>query len=43
MLTDKHVYAALKLLRQQFPDIDGFQPTILCQNGGFASVTKDGI
>ena len=30
MLNDKHMYAALKILKKQFPGIDGFQPTILC-------------
>ena len=42
MLNDKHMYAAMKMLKRQFPDIDGFQPTILCQNDGFSPITKDG-
>ena len=42
MLNDKHMYAALKLLKKQFPEIDGFQPTILCQTNGFSPVTKNG-
>lgn len=43
MLNDKHMYAALKLLKKQFPDIDGLQPTILCQTNGFSAVSKDGM
>ena len=39
MLNDKHMYAALKILKKQFL---GFQPTILCQTNGFSPITKDG-
>ena len=48
MLNNKHMYAALKILKKQFPGIDGFQPTILCQptilyqTNGFSPITEDG-
>ena len=42
MLNDKHMYAALKILKKQFPGIDGFEPTILCQTNGFSPITEDG-
>ena len=41
MLNDKHMYAAMKLLKKQFPDIGGLQPTILCQTNGFSPVTRN--
>ncbi len=43
MLSDKHIlYAALKLLKKQFPSVCGLQPTILCQNYGFCSISNEG-
>ena len=36
MLNDKHMYAALKILKKQFPGIDGFQPMV------FLLITEDG-
>ena len=35
MLTDKHMYAAIKLLSRQFPELQGLQSTLLPQNSGF--------
>ena len=37
MLTDKYMHAAHKLLKQ-FPDIQGYQSTLLEQNNGFKPV-----
>ena len=31
LLDDLVIYAALMLLRDQFPTMSGFQPTVLCQ------------
>ncbi len=42
MLSDKHIYAALKLLKKRFPSVCGLQPTILCQNYGFCSMSNEG-
>ena len=42
MLNDKYMYAALKILKKQFPGIDGFQPTILYQTNGFSPITEFG-
>ena len=41
-LSDVHMYAASKLLAKQFPHLKGLQNTVLCQNGGFKSVSSDG-
>ncbi len=41
ILSDKHIYAALKLLKKQFPSVCGLQPTILCQNYGFCSISNE--
>ena len=38
MLTDKHMHAAHKLLRKQFPAIQGCLSTLLEQNNGFKPV-----
>jgi hypothetical protein len=39
MLTDKHMYAAIKLLTRQFPELEGLQSTLLPQNCGFQSIS----
>ena len=38
MLTDRHMYAAHKLLRQQFPDIEGCHSTLLTQSNSYPPV-----
>ena len=43
MLNDKHIYAAMKLIKKQFPHIGGLEPTVLCQISGFSAVSKNGI
>lgn len=44
MLNDKHMYAALKLLKKQFPTMEGFQATVLCQvTNGFTPISGNGI
>ena len=35
MLTDKHIYAATKLLMKQFPHLQGLQSTLLSQKKSF--------
>ena len=40
MLTDKHIYAAHKLLRIQFPHLQGCHSTLLLQLKKFPSVTS---
>lgn len=43
MLTDKHMHAAHKLLKKQFPDIQGCQSTLLEQNNGFKPVSASAV
>jgi len=40
-LSDNHMTYANKILRQQFPDVDGLQATVLSQIGGFCPVKSD--
>ena len=40
MLTDRHMYAAHKLLHQQFPDIEGCHSTLLAQTKSFPPVNS---
>ena len=40
MLTDKHIYAAHKLLQIQFPHLQGCHSTLLLQLKKFPSVTS---
>ena len=42
LLNDKHMHAVHKLLRKQFPHINGLQSTLLSQKCGFSSVSSDG-
>ena len=42
-LGDDHMYAAHKLLSQQYPHLQGMQSTLLCQNCGFTPVISDGV
>ena len=42
MLSDKHVFAAQKLLREQFPDIGGFQDPCLAQTE-FQPCVQEGV
>ena len=41
-LSDKHMHTAHKLLRKQFPLMNGLQSTLLCQTRGFAPVSSNG-
>lgn len=41
MLSDRHIYAAHKLLHIQFPKFEGFHSTLLIQHQCFPSVTSD--
>ncbi|KAL5502338.1 hypothetical protein EMCRGX_G009091 [Ephydatia muelleri] len=41
LLDDLVIYAALMLLRDQFPTMSGFQPTVLCQVKGFKPMNTD--
>ena len=41
-LNDRHMHAVQKLLRKQFPGLDGLQSTLLCQNGDFETVCNEG-
>ena len=41
-LNDKHMLAALKILMEMFPSLEGLQPTILSQSGGFTPVFSSG-
>ena len=41
LLCDRHMHAAHKLLSNSFPDLQGLQSTLLCQNGGYTPVTSD--
>ena len=43
MLTNAHMLAAHKLLREQFPGIQGCQSTLLEQNRGFSEVSGEGM
>ncbi|KAL5491658.1 hypothetical protein EMCRGX_G016990 [Ephydatia muelleri] len=43
LLDDFVIYAVLMLLRDQFPTMSGFQPTVLCQVKGFTPMNTDGI
>ena len=43
LLDDLVIYAALILLRDQFPTMSGFQPTVLCQVKGFKPMNTDGM
>ena len=43
LLDDLVIYAALMLLRDQFPTMSGFQPTVLCQVKGFKPMNTDGM
>ena len=42
MLSDRHMYAANKLMASQFPDIDGFHSTMLAQSTGFPPISIGG-
>ena len=42
MLSDRHMYAANKLMASQFPDIDGFHSTLLAQGTGFPPISNGG-
>ena len=43
MHLDTHMLAAHKLIQKQFPNLDGCQSTLLCQNRGFSAVYGIGI
>ena len=38
MLTDRHMHAVNKLLKREFPQIDGLHSTLLVQTGGFPPI-----
>ena len=40
MLSDRHMYAAHKLMRMQFPNIEGCYSTLLVQKMSFPAVTS---
>ena len=42
LLCDQHMMAASKLLKQEFPDLQGLQSTLLSQNEGFSPILLDG-
>ena len=37
-LTDIHISKACQLLKSQFPDVLGFQPSVLCENSSFKRI-----
>ena len=41
MLTDKHINAASKVLAEQFPGVQGFQSTLLCQKEQFSPISTE--
>ena len=41
-LSDEHIQLAQELLRKQFPDLDGLQSSLLCQNEGFIPIQSEG-
>ena len=41
-LSDKHMHAAHKLLRKQFPFMNGLQSTLLSETRGFAPISSNG-
>lgn len=41
-LSDRHMYATHKLLKKQFPDLNGLQSTLLNQTAGFTPVSANG-
>ena len=44
LLTDRHMLGGHKLLKEAFPDLDGFQDTIFSQkNENFNYVTGSGL
>ena len=44
LLSDRHMFAAHKLLKSQFPGLQGFQSTIFSQNpGNFGPVSDKGM
>ncbi len=43
MLTDTHMHAVHKLLKKQFPGVQGCQSTLLQQNKGFTAVSGEGM
>ena len=42
MLSDQHMYAAHKILAEQFPELEGLQSTLLPQTGSFTPVSQCG-
>ena len=42
-LGDDHMELAQDLLKKQFPDIDGLQPTILSQKDAFIPIQTEGM
>ena len=42
VLNDRHMYAVQKLLRKQFPGLDGLQSPLLSQTGNFETVCSEG-
>ena len=42
-LTDKHIKAAQDLLKQQFPDVGGLQPTVYGQTGQWDIMAGEGV
>ena len=42
-LTDEHMHFAQELLKEQFPQIEGWQSTLLAQNNGFIPIKMDAI
>ena len=42
-LGDDHTELAQDLLKKQFPDIDGLQPTILSQKDAFIPIQTEGM
>ena len=40
-MTDRHTYAAHKMLGMEFSHLFGLQSTLLCQNGGFQEIQDE--
>ena len=41
-LSDEHIELAQEILKDQFPNIDGFQSPLLSENDGFVAVQGEG-
>ena len=41
LLTDKHMLAASKLLKREFPGLQGLQSTLLSETDGFSPISLE--